>query len=73
MKRLMFCEEKARLLDAYVTATDRQFEAVKSLSEVAAKDNRAVFREALARAEQTRQDAGEAGLALHLHSRTHGC
>jgi hypothetical protein len=31
MKRLMLCEEKIRLLDAYVTATDRQFEAVKSL------------------------------------------
>jgi hypothetical protein len=28
----MLCEEKGRLLDAYVTATDRQAEAVKSLS-----------------------------------------
>ena len=73
MKRLMFCEEKVRLLDAYVTATDRQFEAVKSLSLVAAKDNRATFREALAHAEQARQDAEEARLALHLHSKPHGC
>jgi hypothetical protein len=72
MKRLMFCEEKVRLLDAYVTATDRQAEAVKSLSDVA-KDNRTAFREALAHAEQARQDAEEARLALHLHSKTHGC
>jgi hypothetical protein len=41
MKRLMLCEEKGRLLDAYVTATDRQAEAVKALSAVAAKDIRA--------------------------------
>ena len=43
--------------DAYGTATDRQAEAVKALSVVAAKDNRAAFRKALAHAEQTRQDA----------------
>ena len=73
MKRLMLCEEKGRLLDAYATATDRQAEAVKALSAVAAKDNRAAFREALAHAEQARQDAEEARLALHLHSKTHGC
>jgi len=72
VKRLMFCEEKGRLLDAYVTATDRQAKAVKSLSD-AAKDNRPAFREALAHAEQARQDAEEARLALHLHSKTHGC
>ncbi len=68
----MLCEEKGRLLDAYVTATDRQAKAVKSLSD-AAKDNRPAFREALAHAEQARQDAEEARLALHLHSKTHGC
>ena len=68
----MLCEEKARLLDAYVTATDRQAKAAKSLSD-AAKDNRPAFREALAHAEQARQDAEEARLALHLHSKTHGC
>ena len=73
MKRLMLCEEKNRLLDAYVTATDRQAEAVKALSAVAAKDNRAAFRAALAHSEQTREDAEEARLALHLHSKTHGC
>jgi hypothetical protein len=73
MKRLMLCEEKIRLLDAYVTATDRQFEAVKSLSVVAAKDSRAAFREVLAHAEQARQDAEESRLALHLHSKTHRC
>ena len=73
MKRLMLCEEKGRLLDAYVTTTDRQAEAVKALSAVAAKDNRAAFSEALAHAEQARQDAEEARLALHLHSKTHGC
>ena len=72
MKRLMLCEEKGRLLDAYVTATDRQAEAVKALSAVAAKDNRAAFREALAHAEQARQDAEEARLALHLHSKNDG-
>ena len=72
MKRLMLCEEKGRLLDAYVTATDRQAKAVKSLSD-AAKDNRPAFREALAHAEQARQDAEEARLALHLRSKTHGC
>ena len=72
MKRLMFCEEKARLLDAYVTATDRQAKAVQSLSD-AATDNRTVFREALAHAEQARQDAEKARLALHLHSKTHCC
>jgi hypothetical protein len=72
MKRLMVCEEKGRLLDAYVTVTDRQAKAVKSLSD-AAKDNRTPFREALAHAEQARQDAEEARLALHLHSKTHGC
>ena len=68
----MLCEEKGRLLDAYVTATDRQAKAVKSLSD-AAKDNRPAFRETLAHAEQARQDAEEARLALHLHSKTHGC
>ena len=73
IKRLMLCEEKGRLLDAYVTATDRQAEAVKSLSAVAAKDNRTAFREALVHAEQARQDAEQARLALHLHSETHGC
>ena len=73
MKRLMLCEEKGRLLDAYVTTTDRQAEAVKDLSAVAAKDNRAAFRKDLAHSEQARQDAEEARLALHLHSKTHGC
>ena len=71
-QRLMLCEEKSRLLDAFVTATDRQAKAVKSLSD-AAKDNRTAFREALAHAEQARHDAEEARLALHLHSKTHGC
>ena len=69
----MRCEEKIRLLDAYVRATDRQAEAVRALSAVAFKDNRADFRKALAHAAQTRQDAEEARLALHLHSKTHGC
>jgi hypothetical protein len=64
--------KKSRLLDAYVTATDRQAEAVKALSAVAAKD-RAAFRKALAHAEQARQGAEEARLALHLHSKAHGC
>jgi hypothetical protein len=72
-KRLMLCEEKDRLLDACVTATDRQAEAAKALSAVAAKDNRPAFREARAHAQQARQDAEEARLALHLHSKTHGC
>src|ERR1700694_2299482 len=73
IKRLMLCEEKDRLLDACVTATDRQAEAVKTLSAIAAKDNRAACGEARAHAEQTRQDAEQARLALHLHSETHGC
>jgi hypothetical protein len=73
MKRLMLCEEKGRLLDACVTAADRQAQAVQSLSVVAAQDNRAAFREALARAEQARQDVEQARLAVHLHSKTHGC
>jgi hypothetical protein len=68
----MLCQEKSRLLDAYVTVTDRQTEAVKALSAVAAKDS-AAFRKALAHAEQARQDAEEARLALHLHSKAHGC
>jgi hypothetical protein len=70
---LMVCEEKGRLLDAYVTATDRQTEAVKALSAVAAKHNLAAFREALAHAERARHNAEETRLALHLHSKTHGC
>jgi hypothetical protein len=69
MKRLMLCEEKGRLLDACVTATDRQAEAARALSAIVAKDNRAAFREARARAEQTRQDAEQARLALHLIQR----
>ena len=75
MKRLMLCEEKSRLLDAYVTATDRQAEAVKTLSAVAAKDNRAAFRKELAHSEQARQDAEEARLAPREHSlyRAAGC
>ena len=73
VKRLMLCEEKGRLLDAYVTATDHQAEAVKSLSAAAAQDNRTAFKEALAHAEDARQDAEQARLALHLHSETHGC
>ena len=73
IKRLMLCEEKGRLLDAYVTAADHHAQAVQSLSVVAAKDIRTAFREALAHSEQARQDAEEARLALHLHSKTHGC
>jgi hypothetical protein len=73
IKRLMPCEEKVRLIDAYSTATDRQAEAATSLFEVTAKDNRPAFREALAHAKQTRQEAEEARLAVHLHSRTHRC
>jgi hypothetical protein len=73
MKRLTFCEEKVRLLDAYSTATDRQAEAVKVLSAVVAKGNRAAFREVRAHAQQARQDAEESRLALRLHSKTHGC
>lgn len=73
MKRLMLCEEKGRLLDAYVTTTDRQAEAVRALSAVAAKGNRAAFRKALAHAGHARQDTEEVRLALHLHSKTHGC
>ena len=73
MKRPMFCEEKDRLLEACVTAADRQAKAVQSLSVVAAKDNRKAFTEARAHAEQARQDAEEARLALHLHANTHGC
>ena len=69
----MLCEEKGRLLDACVTATDRQAEAARALSAIAAKDNRAAFTEACAHAEKTRQDAEQARLALHLHSETHGC
>jgi hypothetical protein len=69
----MLCEEKDRLLDACVTATDRQAEAARALSAIAAKDNRAAFREALVHAEQARQVAEEARLAVHLHSKTHGC
>jgi PIN domain nuclease of toxin-antitoxin system len=70
---VMLCDEKGRLLDACVTAADHHAQAVQSLSAVAAKDNRTAFREALAHAEQTRQEAEEARLALHLHSKTHGC
>jgi hypothetical protein len=73
IKRLMLCEEKDRLLDACVMTTDRQAKAVQSLSAIAAKDNRTAFKEALAHVEQTRQDAEQARLALHLHSKTHGC
>jgi hypothetical protein len=68
----LHCEEKSRLLDAYVTVTDRHAKAVKSLHD-AAKDNRTAFREALTHAKQTRQDAEEARLELHLHSKTHRC
>jgi hypothetical protein len=69
----MLCEEKGRLLDAYVTATDRHAEAVKSLSAVAAQDNRTAFMEAMEHAEDARQDVEQARLALHQHSETHGC
>jgi len=69
---LMHCEEKSRLLDAYVMATDCQAKAVKSLHD-AAKDNRTAFREALVHAEQARLEAEEARLELRLHSKTHRC
>ena len=69
----MLCLEKDRLLDACVTATDRQAETAKALSAIAAKDNRAAFRQARAHAQQARQDAEEARLALRLHSKTHRC
>jgi hypothetical protein len=52
----MLCEEKSRLLDACDTVTDRQVKAVRSLSAVAAKYNRRAFRDALADAEQARQE-----------------
>ena len=71
--RLMPCEEKGRLLDAYVWATDRQAEAVKSLSAVVTQENHTAFRAAMEHAESARQDAEQARLALHQHSETHGC
>jgi len=72
LRTLIFAKGMRRTI-AYVTATDCHAKAVKSLSAVAAKDNRTAFREALAHAEQARQDVEEARLASHLHSKTHGC
>jgi hypothetical protein len=68
----LHCEEKSRLLDAYVTATNCHAKAAKSLSD-AAKDNHTAFTEALVHAEQARQDAELARLAVNLHSKTHRC
>jgi hypothetical protein len=61
----MFCEEKGRLLDAYGTATDRQAEAVKALSAVAAKDQSRGFQESAgaSRTDPTGCGGGKTGVA----------
>ena len=67
----MLCEEKDRLLNAYVAATDRQAEAVSAL--VKTKGEGAAYIEAMSYAEQARNEAERARWELHHHSEMHGC
>jgi hypothetical protein len=67
----MLCEEKDRLLTAYVVATDLQAEAVSALAET--RGEGAAYIEAMSHAEQARNEAEKARWALHHHSEMHGC
>lgn len=69
----MFCEVRSALIDAYAAATNAQASAVQGLSEIAARNQPAAFRDALANAEQARTSAARARLELHKHVEAHGC
>lgn len=67
----MLCDDKTRLLDAYVAAVDSHAVTVSILSKTAGQGG--AFEEALANAELAQEDAETARLALRVHTETHGC
>jgi len=67
----MLCDDKTRLLDAYLAAVDFHGVTVSILSKTAGKGG--AFKEALANAELAQEDAETARLALRDHTETHGC
>ena len=67
----MLCDDKTRLLDAYVAAVDSHAVTVSILAKTAGQG--VAFEEALANAELAQEDAETARLALRDHTETHGC
>jgi hypothetical protein len=67
----MLCDEKTRLLDAYLAAVDRHAVTVSMLAKTHGKG--APFKKALANAEVARRNAETSRLALRDHTETHGC
>ena len=67
----MLCDEKTRLLDAYVAAADHHAVTVSILSKTGGKGP--AFNEALANAGLARDDAESARVALRNHTETPGC
>jgi hypothetical protein len=67
----MLCDERTRLLDAYVAAADCHAVMVSILSKTRGKEP--AFTEALANAELAQEDAESARVALRNHTETHGC
>jgi hypothetical protein len=67
----MLCDDKTRLLDAYLAAVDFHAVTVSILSKTARHGD--AFEEALANAELAQEDAETARLALRDHTETHGC
>jgi hypothetical protein len=67
----MLCNEKTRLLDAYVAAVDNHAVTVSMLAKTYGKGE--AFKEAFATAQQAGKDAETARLALRNHTETHGC
>ena len=67
----MLCDERMRLLNAYMAAADCHAVRVSILAKTLGKG--AAFEEAFANAETARDDAESARLALRDHTETHGC
>ena len=67
----MPCDDRMRLLDAYMVAVDHHALTVRELPNTYGKG--VVFKEALTKAEQAGEDAETARLALRDHMESHGC
>ena len=67
----MPCDDRIRLLDAYMAAVDHHAVTVSELAKTYGKGM--AFKEAFAIAELAEKDAETARLALREHTETHGC
>jgi hypothetical protein len=65
----MICNEKTRLLNAYVAAVDDHAVTVSELAKTGEKGT--AFKKALANAEGAREEAETARLAFKNHAETH--